>query len=120
MMSEVNFFRGQPADAEPPVFREPWEAQAFAMVISLHERGVFTWGEWADALAAQITAAQAKGDADLGDTYYQHWLSALEALVEAKGVTTTTDLNRYKNAWDTAADRTPHGQPIELSLSDFE
>ena len=120
MTPDLSVIPRRPGDAESPVFREPWEAQAFAMALTLHERGVFTWGEWADALAAQITAAQAKGDADLGDTYYQHWLSALEALVEAKGVTTTTDLNRYKNAWDTAADRTPHGQPIELSLGDFE
>src|SRR5690242_19919705 len=28
-----------PCDAEGPVFREPWEAQAFAMALALHERG---------------------------------------------------------------------------------
>ena len=110
----------RPGDAESPVFREPWEAQAFAMTVSLHQRGVFSWVEWANALAAQITAAQAKGDADRGDTYYQHWLCALEALVEAKGVTTAAHLMHYQKAWDAAADRTPHGQPIALSLGDFE
>ena len=36
-----------PRDADGPVFREPWEAQAFAMAVSLHERGLFTWPEWA-------------------------------------------------------------------------
>ena len=110
----------RPGDAESPIFREPWEAQAFAMTVSLHQRGVFSWGEWANALAKQIALAQTQGDADLGDTYYQHWLTALEVLVEAKGVTTTTDLCRYKNAWDTAADRTPHGQAIALTLSDLD
>jgi len=111
--------RGQ-GDAEAPVFREPWEAHAFAMVLTLHQRGVFSWREWADALAAQISLAQTQGDADLGDTYYQHWLGALEALVAAKGVITMTDLERYRNAWDSAADRTPHGQVIELKPGDFE
>ena len=90
------------------------------MAVTLNARGVFTWSEWADALAAQIKAAQTHGDADLGDTYYQHWLAALEALVQAKGVTTQTDLTRYQQAWDTAADRTPHGQAIALSRNDFQ
>ena len=120
MTPDLSLIPLRPRDAETPVFREPWEAQAFAMAVSLNARGVFTWVEWASALAAQITTAQASGDADLGDTYYQHWLCALEALVEAKGVATMADLNRYQKAWDTAADRTPHGQPIELSPGDFE
>lgn len=73
---------GMPRDAASPVFNEPWEARAFAMVLALHERGMFTWPQWAAALSRQITAAQAAGDADLGDTYYQHWLAALESLVK--------------------------------------
>jgi hypothetical protein len=36
-----------PRDRDGPVFRAPWEAQAFAMAVTLHERGVFTWQEWA-------------------------------------------------------------------------
>src|SRR4029077_259135 len=28
---------GQPQDADGPVFREAWEAQAFAMALALHE-----------------------------------------------------------------------------------
>ena len=106
-------------DGIEPVFREPWEAHAFAMAVTLHQRGLFTWTEWAAALARQITAAQAAGDADQGDTYYRHWLAALEALVAAKGASTADELGRYRDAWDRAADRTPHGQPIELRPSDF-
>jgi nitrile hydratase accessory protein len=109
----------RPGDAGEPVFREPWEAHAFAMALALHERGVFTWREWADALAAQISAAQAGGDADPGDTYYRHWLRALEALVTAKGASSDAELACYRQAWDHAADRTPHGQPIELQPRDF-
>jgi nitrile hydratase accessory protein len=89
------------------------------MVLELHARGHFTWREWADALAAQIAAAQAAGDADRGDTYYRHWLAALEGLVAAKGACSTDELGRTARAWDQAADRTPHGQPIELRPEDF-
>jgi nitrile hydratase accessory protein len=72
---------GIPLDADSPVFNEPWEARAFAMALALHQRGVFTWPQWAEALSRQIEAARAAGDPDLGDTYYQHWLRALESLV---------------------------------------
>jgi nitrile hydratase accessory protein len=71
-----------PPDTTSAVFKEPWEALAFSMVLALHERAVFTWPQWAAALSRQITQAQAAGDADLGDTYYQHWLLALESLVK--------------------------------------
>ena len=71
---------GIPCGAEGPIFREPWEAQAFAIVVALHQRGVFEWSEWAQYLSQAITRAQAAGDPDTGDTYYRHWLDALEAL----------------------------------------
>src|ERR1043165_1640612 len=102
-----------------PVFREPWEAQAFAMALALHERGVFTWPQWAETLAQEIKRAQAAGDPDTGETYYRHWLNALERLGGEKGVTDAATLARYQHAWDHAADRTPHGQPIELQPQDF-
>jgi nitrile hydratase accessory protein len=108
-----------PRDQDGPVFREPWEAHAFAMALTLHDRGVFTWPEWASALAAEIQRAQANGDPDTGETYYRHWLTTLENLVAAKGVATSETLHRYRDAWDHAADRTPHGAPIELMPSDF-
>ena len=110
---------GIPRDADGPVFREPWEAQAFAMALVLHDRGMFTWSEWASTLGDEIKRAQAAGDPDTGETYYQHWLKALERLVAEKGVTTGEMLTRYHDAWDRAADRTPHGQPIELRADDF-
>jgi nitrile hydratase accessory protein len=110
---------GIPHDAACPVFREPWEAQAFAMTLALHERGLFTWKEWADALAIEIGRAQAGGDPDTGETYYQHWLAALEQLVAQKGVATRDTLTRYRDAWDRACERTPHGMPIELKRDDF-
>ena len=108
-----------PQDNDGPVFREPWEAQAFAMTLTLYQRGLFTWDEWATALGSEIKRAQAAGDPDSGETYYLHWLSALEKLVAEKGVTTAETLHRYRDAWEHACDRTPHGQPIELRKEDF-
>jgi nitrile hydratase accessory protein len=110
---------GIPHDNDGPVFREPWEAQAFAMTLALHERGLFTWPEWAAALATEIKRAQAAGDPDTGETYYSHWLAALEKIVAEKGVATHTTLRRNRDAWDHACDRTPHGQPIVLTPADF-
>ena len=115
----IDAVSGIPRDDDGPVFREPWEAQAFAMALALHARGVFTWSEWAAALAHEIKRAQEAGDPDSGDTYYRHWLAALERLVAEKGIAGVDMLARYLAAWDRAADRTPHGVPIELQPDDF-
>ena len=106
-----------PSDEEGPVFAEPWQAQAFAMTIELHRAGHFTWKEWAAYLAEAIAAARADGDPDLGDTYYHHWLAALEKLVAEKGLTSAAELGTRKSEWDEAARRTPHGEPIVLQKS---
>jgi len=110
---------GIPRGPEGPVFREPWEAEAFAMAVALHERGLFAWSEWTAVLADEIKRAQAKGDPDTGETYYRHWLAALERIVAEKGVTDAAALARYRDAWGRAADRTPHGAPIVLQPEDF-
>jgi nitrile hydratase accessory protein len=103
-----------PRDAEGPVFRAPWEAQAFALAVTLHERGHFTWKEWTEALAAEIAAARARGEPDDGSRYYLYWLAALEQLVAAGGLLPPGELLRRKDEWDRAARATPHGRPIEL------
>ncbi len=103
-----------PRDDGGPVFRAPWEAQAFAMAVKLHEAGVFTWREWAGRLAAEIERARARGDPDLGTTYYEHWLAALEGLVAERGLVKADELRHRKAEWEAAARATPHGRPIEL------
>ena len=87
---------GLPRDEGGPVFREPWEAQAFALTVALNERGVFSWSEWAAALGEEIKRAQAGGDPDLGNTYYRHWLAALERILAAKGIASAAILERYR------------------------
>ena len=106
-------------DVDAPAFREPWEAQAFALAVTLRERGVFSATEWAATLGDEIKRAQAAGDLDTGETYYHHWLAALERLVAAKGVADPQLLERTRNAWRHACERTPHGAPIELKPHDY-
>jgi nitrile hydratase accessory protein len=103
-----------PRDGEGPVFRAPWEAQAFAMAVMLHERGHFTWTEWAARLAEEIAAARARGERDDGRRYYHHWLAALEKLLAEKRIVLADELRARRDAWDRAARATPHGQPIVL------
>jgi len=117
-MSRLPDVPGLPQDADGPVFREPWEAQAFAMAVRLHEGGIFTWPEWAAVLAAEIAAARERGDPDSGDTYYLHWLAALERIVAEKQIATRDALGHRKRAWENAAARTPHGSPIERRPED--
>ncbi|HEY7757871.1 MAG TPA: nitrile hydratase accessory protein [Burkholderiales bacterium] len=110
---------GIPRDDAGPVFRAPWEAQAFGMTLALFERGCFTWREWAQRLAAQIAAAQiaatgARGEHDDGSRYYEHWLAALEQLAAEKGLASRHEMVERKTAWDAAARATPHGRPIVL------
>ena len=106
---------GLPQDDGGPVFREPWEAQAFAMTVALYEAGKFTWPEWAEALSAELKAAGAEQD---GHDYYRHWLKALEQITSAKGLTSETELGDRKDAWDRAAKATPHGEPIVLGAEE--
>jgi nitrile hydratase accessory protein len=110
---------GLPHNPQGPVFKAPWEAQAFAMAVALHRRGLFTWTEWAAALADEIKRAQGAGDPDTGTNYYHHWLAALERIVAEKGAADRTALPRYCAAWQRAARRTPHGSPIALGDDDF-
>jgi nitrile hydratase accessory protein len=103
-----------PRDEGGPVFAEPWQAQAFALAVTLSEQGHFTWKEWAAALANELQAAARRGEPDDGSRYYEHWLAALETLVTKKGLADPTALRTRKEAWAAAYRNTPHGQPVDL------
>ncbi len=109
-----------PQAADAAVFAEPWQAQAFAMTVALHAKGLFTWPEWAAALTERLRAVNASGGLDDGSNYYLHWLDTLEGLVLAKQVGDADQLHDLEHAWEAAAARTPHGQPIELQPQDFD
>jgi nitrile hydratase accessory protein len=103
-----------PREQDGPVFAEPWQAQAFALAVKLSEAGHFTWTEWAQALGAELRAAEARGEPDDGSHYYHHWLAALERLVTAKGLTDPAALAARKEAWADAYRQTSHGAPVAL------
>ena len=41
-------------------------------------------------------------------------------VVAEKGIADSNTLTRYRDAWEHAAEATPHGQPIELKPEYFE
>ncbi|WP_246660330.1 nitrile hydratase accessory protein [Nitratireductor sp. XY-223] len=100
-----------PEIADPSPFAEPWQAQAFALVVGLHERGLFEWGEWAQALSAEL---KRPGVADDGSDYYACWLRALETLIGEKQIAEGADIDALAESWSRAAHATPHGKPILL------
>lgn len=98
-----------------PVFSAPWEAQAFAMAVALHARGLFTWTEWAAALGREIAAGCKEPEAQTSSHFYEHWLAALENLVRDKGVAGDGRLESLRDAFARAARATPHGAPVLLA-----
>ncbi|OJT98049.1 MAG: nitrile hydratase accessory protein [Rhizobium sp. 63-7] len=104
---------GLPKSAEgDPVFPEPWMAEAFALTVHLHERGLFAWSEWAEALATEV---HRPGRAEDGSDYFECWVAALSALLVRLGLMHEADIARLQASWQRAAEATPHGQPIELA-----
>jgi nitrile hydratase accessory protein len=106
-----------PRDADGPVFQAPWQAAAFALAVRLSAEGHFTWPEWTEVFSEEIRKAQGKGDPDLGDTYYDHWVNALERLCEERRLVDHDDMSQRTEGWRQAYLNTPHGKPIELSAA---
>lgn len=102
---------GIPRDCGEPVFAEPWEARAFALAVHLNERGVFTWGEWAEAFGANLKANTRAGEPN---SYYEVWWHTLEEIGEQHALASVQERARRSAQWQAAAARTPHGEPIEL------
>lgn len=100
-----------PPGVYAPIFAEPWQAEAFALTVALHEKGLFSWSEWAEALSSEVKEPGAAAD---GSDYYEHWLAALEKLLAGKGVAATSDVDAVAAAWERAAHATLHGKPIVL------
>lgn len=98
--------------------REPWQAQALATALGLQASGVITAAEWSNALGAAIKRAQAAGDPDEGDTYYDHVLDALETLMREKDLVPAGELSERTAQWREAYLTTPHGEPVKLRGSD--
>lgn len=119
MTSAVPPIESIPRDGEGPVFREPWEAQAFALVVQLHQRGLFTWKEWADTLSAEIRAVGDRGEPDTGADYYRHWLAALERLLAAKQLADAAQLGARREQllaeWPSGHDHIARREPVTVA-----
>jgi nitrile hydratase accessory protein len=100
--------------SEERVFTEPWQAQAFAMVVTLTDRGYFTWKEWTETFSGVLAESKNEGGVSDGGDYYPSWVKALERMVFEKGITDLSNLDATKVAWETAYKATPHGHPVHL------
>lgn len=94
-----------------PVFAEPWQATAFALTVHLHERGLFGWDEWAQALSTEV---RQPGRADDASDYFDCWVAALSGLLASSGIADASLLLDVQKSWQRAAEATPHGKPILL------
>lgn len=103
---------GLPKDEQGPIFAEPWQAQAFALVVRLNAEAAFTWPDWAAALSREL----ARHPDDDGSGYFLHWVAALETLATERGLVTIADLVSRKEEWAQAYRHTPHGKPVELPV----
>lgn len=107
-----------PGDRDGPVFDKPWQAQAFALVVNLHQAGLFEWKTWAEIFSAEIAAAPAQPDESANDAYYRQWVAALERLLASLGLVASGDVAHRADAWNAAYLNTPHGQPVSLTHAD--
>lgn len=123
------------------VFEAPWQAQIFALVVQLNERGVFRWPEWSATLGEVIaqappvdgraqSAAVGPGVAEQGSSAgewgssqvdaafsaggWEYWPAALERLLVRRGIAAPGALVALRQAWQRADESTPHGQPVKL------
>ena len=105
-----------PRDAGEPVFAEPWQAHAFAMVMALYQDGHYSWAEWDDYLGYHIQAPGHFGPAEEsagavatapeganfsafleacerdGGRFYHLWLAAAEQLLDERGLVPKAEL----------------------------
>lgn len=74
-----------PESAPPPAadpdrtFSAPWEGRSFALVVLLHEAGLFSWRDWTDQLSSELA------DKNESEQYYGCWLAALERMLIRTG-----------------------------------
>lgn len=101
-------------DGGEPVFADPWQAQVFAMTVSLFERGLFSWPEWTHAFSAKRAARAAAGDDPDSSFYYHDWLAALETLVSEVAGIEPSALADLRDRWEEAYRSTPHGEKVIL------
>ena len=94
----------------PPAkpFDEPWQAQAFALVVALNEAGHLPWDEWAEAFSSTLAASQPNDagavseplpqSAEANAVYWRSWLQTLEQLLHARAMVKPLQLTAHREA----------------------
>jgi len=101
------------ADGEP-AFAEAWQAQVLAIADTLVQKGLFSAGDWSNALGAALREAESRAEPDTQETYYRAALSALETLVAEHSEIDRRAMQGTREDWERAYRSTPHGQPVVL------
>jgi len=112
---QITWDQGPLKDLDGPAFDEPWQSQAFALVVAMNKAELFVWKDWAETFTAEIAAAPAIPGESVNETYYRQWLTALERMVGSLGLLEGEDVSSRAREWRQAYLNTPHGQPILLA-----
>lgn len=97
------------------VFEQPWQAQAFALIVHLHQAGFFPWSDWVQTFSEVIARSPARQDESINDAYYRQWTTAMEQLVAQLGFTEVASITHRADEWRQAYLNTPHGEPVALA-----
>ena len=74
------------------VFEAPWESRVFGLTLALFEGGHFEWDEFRELLIDEIARFESRADPGEAYRYYVCWQSALERLLDAKGLCASESL----------------------------
>ena len=96
----------------------PWVRRvsiaAFAVVVELTEAGTISREEWADHLGAVLKEAEARGEYDTGERYYDYWLTALERIIVEKNL---ADRDELKFEGESIRENDHHNREHQLAAS---
>ena len=114
MTSDVDLAQIGLSREEGLSFDQPWQAQAFSIVVELSKAGAFTWKEWVDVFSTEIREHPARAGESTNSAYYRQWMAALETIVAQRGLASSEDVEHRKEMWRQAYLNTPHGDPVRL------
>lgn len=101
-------------DRTGPVFDEPWQAQAFSVLVALRQEGCFEWKDWVDVFSQTIKAFPAEPGETANAAYFRQWAYALERMLVGRGLLTASEIAGREQQWRQAYLNTPHGEPVHL------
>ena len=81
-IAEMHGSAALPRKSGEMVFHDDWERRAFAIAVSLAERGLYDWSKFQQQLIRAISEAEKDDPQNPGRGYYESWLVAVEALLE--------------------------------------